>query len=76
MYKSVFEKMQMAQTLTDDVNGQYQLQKNMIREEWYQKQRYEKIKKEIMQELTPKIKFLLETEAIKQLVDEINKLGK
>lgn len=66
----------MAQTLTDDVNGQYQLQKNMIREEWYQKQRYEKIKKEIMQELTPKIKFLLETEAIKQLVDEINKLGK
>lgn len=66
----------MAQTLTDDVNGQYQLQKNMIREEWYQKQMYEKIKKEIIQELTPKIKFLVETEAIKQLVDEINKLGK
>lgn len=76
MYKSVFEKMQMAQTLTDDVNGQYQLQKNMIREEWYQKQLYEKVKKEIIQELTPKIKFLVETEAIKQLVDEINKLGK
>lgn len=76
MYKSVFEKMQMAQTLTDDVNGQYQLQKNMIREEWYQKQMYEKIKKEIIQELTPKIKVLVETEAIKQLADEINKLGK
>lgn len=66
----------MAQTLTDDVNGQYQLQKNILREEWYQKQWYEKIKKEIIQELTPKIKFLVETEAIKQLVDEINKLGK
>lgn len=76
MYKSVFEKMQMAQTLTDDVNGQYQLQKNILREEWYQKQLYEKVKKEIIQKLTPKIKFLVETEAIKQLVDEINKLGK
>lgn len=66
----------MAQILTDDVNGQYQLQKNILREEWYQKQLYETIKKEIIQELTPKIKFLVETEAIKQLVDEINKLGK
>jgi len=74
-YKSTTERMLEAQK-SDDIIRNYQLQKDIIKQSYFKKQKIEKLKKEITADVLSQIGTKLEDEALKKLIDMINKLGK
>lgn len=73
-YKSSLERMLEAQK-SDDIMRNYQIQKEMINQSYFEQQKIEKLKKEITADVLSQIGIKLEDEALKKLIDEINKLG-
>ncbi len=73
-HKSILERMLEAQK-SDDVMKNYQIQKDMINQSYFEQQKIEKLKKEITADVLSQIGIKLEDEALKKLIDEINKLG-
>ena len=60
----------------NDVNAIYQYQKNQIMEEYMQRQLYEKMKAEIVNEILSKIDVKLEEHALNKLNELLNNLIK
>ena len=71
---SIFKKMLESQK-SDDIMRNYQIQKEMIKQSYSEQQKIEKLKKEIIADVLSQIGIKLEDEALKKLIDEINKLG-
>ena len=78
MYNDVFRSLIYDLQNRKEYNLAYQLQRDLMMNELYDRQKWEQIKKEIVDEVMSRIKINIsaDTTAIDELANKINKLGK
>ena len=78
MYNDVFSSLIYDLQNRKEYNLAYQLQRDLMMNELYDRQKWEQLKKEIVDEVMSRIKINIsaDTTAIDELANEINKLGK
>lgn len=78
MYNDVFRSLIYDLQNRKEYNLAYQLQRDLMMNELYDRQKWEQLKKEIVDEVMSRIKINIsaDTTAIDELANEINKLGK
>ena len=74
--KSMFERFLDSVEKTGDITLRYYFQKEMMMNDILDRQQREKLKEEIIQELIPRVKVVLDEQAIKQLSEMLKNLGK
>ena len=75
MYNDVFRSLIFDLQNRKEYNLAYQLQRDLMMNELYDRQKWEQVKKEITDDVMSKIDVLFETTAIKKLVTMINNLA-
>ena len=75
MYNDVFRSLIFDLQNRKEYNLAYQLQRDLMMNELYDRQKWEQIKKEITDDVMSKIDVLIETTAIKKLETMINNLA-
>ncbi len=75
MYNDVFRSLIYDLQNRKEYNLAYQLQRDLMMNELYDRQKWEQIKKEITDDVMSKIDVLIETTAIKKLETMINNLA-
>ena len=78
MYNDVFRSLIYDLQIRKEYNLAYQLQRDLMMNELYDRQKWEQLKKEIVDEVMSRIKINIsaDTTAIDELANKINKLGK
>ena len=78
MYNDVFRSLIYDLQNRKEYNLAYQLQRDLMMNELYDRQKWEQLKKEIGDEVMSRIKINIsaDTTAIDELANKINKLGK
>lgn len=78
MYNDVFRSLIYDLQNRKEYNLAYQLQRDLMMNELYDRQKWEQLKKEIVDEVMSRIKINIsaDTTAIDELANKINKLGK
>ena len=78
MYNDIFRSLIFDLQNRKEYNLAYQLQRDLMMNELYDRQKWEQIKKEIVDEVMSRIKINIsaDTTAIDELANKINKLGK
>ena len=78
MYNDVFRSLIYDLQNRKEYNLAYQLQRDLMMNELYDRQKLEQLKKEIVDEVMSRIKINIsaDTTAIDELANKINKLGK
>ena len=78
MYNDVFRSLIYDLQNRKEYNLAYQLQRDLMMNELYDRQKWEQLKKEIVDEVMSRIKINIsaDTTAIDELSNKINKLGK
>lgn len=78
MYNDVFRSLIYDLQNRKEYNLAYQLQRDLMMNELYDRQKWEQIKKEIADDVMSRIKIMIssDTTAIDELANKINKLGK
>ena len=78
MYNDVFRSLIFDLQNRKEYNLAYQLQRDLMMNELYDRQKWEQIKKEITDDVMSRIKINIssDTTAIDELANKINKLGK
>lgn len=78
MYNDVFRSLIYDLQNRKEYNLAYQLQRDLMMNELYDRQKWEQIKKEITDDVMSRIKINIssDTTAIDELANKINKLGK
>lgn len=78
MYNDIFRSLIFDLQNRKEYNLAYQLQKDLMMSELYDRQKWEQLKKEIADEVMSRIKINIsaDTTAIDELENKINKLGK
>ena len=78
MYNDVFRSLIYDLLNRKEYNLAYQLQRDLMMNELYDRQKWEQLKKEIVDEVMSRIKINIsaDTTAIDELANKINKLGK
>ena len=78
MYNDVFRSLIYDLQNRKEYNLAYQLQRDLMMDELYDRQKWEQLKKEIVDEVMSRIKINIsaDTTAIDELANKINKLGK
>ena len=78
MYNDVFRSLIYDLQKRKEYNLAYQLQRDLMMNELYDRQKWEQLKKEIVDEVMSRIKINIsaDTTAIDELANKINKLGK
>ena len=75
MYNDVFRSLIFDLQNRKEYNLAYQLQRDLMMNELYDRQKWEQVKKEITDDVMSKIDVLIETTAIKKLETMINNLA-
>ena len=75
MYNDVFRSLIYDLQNRKEYNLAYQLQRDLMMNELYDRQKWEQVKKEITDDVMSKIDVLIETTAIKKLETMINNLA-
>lgn len=73
---SIFERFLDSVERTGDITLRYYFQKGMMMNDIFDRQYREKLKEEIIQELIPRVKVVLDEQAIKQIDEMLKNLGK
>lgn len=78
MYNDVFRSLIYDLQNRKEYNLAYQLQRDLMMNELYVRQKWEQLKKEITDDVMSRIKIMIssDTTAIDELANKINKLGK
>lgn len=78
MYNDIFRSLIFDLQNRKEYNLAYQLQRDLMMNELYDRQKWEQLKKEIVDEVMSRIKINIsaDTTAIDELANKINKLGK
>lgn len=74
--KSVIERFLESVEKTGDITLRYYFQKEMIKQQFLDRQIREQIKREIIEELIPHVSVVFDELAIEQLNEMLNNLGK